>query len=134
VESPNDDRLLGGCLCGAVRIAASGRPYRVGLCHCLDCRKHHGALFYACAIYPEDAVEISGETREYKGRHFCPRCGSSVYARSEDEIEVALGALDSPNQLRPTYELWCVRREAWLPPFSLRSYEHNRDSTSRSEP
>ncbi len=38
------------CLCGDVRIVASGDPYRIGLCHCLDCRKHHGALFFAAAI------------------------------------------------------------------------------------
>ena len=48
----------GGCLCGDVRIVATGRPYRVGLCHCLDCRKHHGALFHASAIFPQDAVTI----------------------------------------------------------------------------
>ena len=58
------DRFTGGCLCGKVRIVASGRPYRVGLCHCLDCRKHHGALFYAAAIFPQEAVTIDGETRE----------------------------------------------------------------------
>ena len=76
------DQFTGGCLCGDVRIVASGRPYRVGICHCLDCRKHHGALFHASAIFPEDAVTIEGETRDYAGRFFCPRCGSSVFARS----------------------------------------------------
>jgi len=30
------DRFTGGCLCGNIRIMASERPYRVGLCHCLD--------------------------------------------------------------------------------------------------
>ncbi len=50
------DRFTGGCLCGSVRIVASGRPYRVGLCHCLDCRKHHGALFHASAIFPPGTV------------------------------------------------------------------------------
>ena len=60
------DRFTGGCLCGNVRIVASGRPYRVGLCHCLDCRKHHGALFHASAIFPQDAVKIDGETRDYR--------------------------------------------------------------------
>jgi hypothetical protein len=113
---------------------ASGRPNRVGLCHCLDCRKHHGALFHAAAIFPIDAVAIEGETRDYAGRHFCPRCGSSVFARSGDEIEVSLGSLDAPDQLKPTYELWTIRREAWLPPFPVsKRYQRDRDATSRFE-
>jgi len=128
------DRLTGGCLCGSVRIVASGSSYRVGLCHCLDCRKHHGALFYAAAIFPEDSVTIEGETRNYANRHFCPTCGSSVFARSGDEIEVYLGSLDAPDQLMPTYESWVVRRESWLPPFPLaRHYERDREFTGRSD-
>ncbi len=124
------DRHTGGCLCGNVRFVASGRPYRVGICHCLDCRKHHGALFHASAIYPEDAVTIEGETRDWAGRHFCPRCGSPVFGRSGDEI----GSLDEPDRFRPTYELWTIRRETWLPPFPLeRRYERDRDSTGRQE-
>ncbi|MCQ4240254.1 GFA family protein [Stutzerimonas stutzeri] len=128
------DRFTGGCLCGEVRILAFGRPYRVGLCHCLDCRKHHGALFYAAAVFSQEAVTIEGETRDYAGRHFCPRCGSSVFARTVDEIEVHLGALDAPDLLMPTYESWAVRREAWLPAFPVaKRYERNRDASGRSE-
>lgn len=128
------ERVTGGCLCGAVRLVATGRPYRVGLCHCLDCRKHHGALFHASAIYPRDAVTITGEAAAYAGRHFCPRCGSSVFAISGDEIEVSLGALDAPDQFRPTYELWTRRREAWLPPFPLKHrYDRDRESDGRGE-
>jgi len=124
----------GGCLCGNVRVVASGRPYRVGICHCLDCRKHHGALFQTSAIFPAEAVTIEGETRDYDGRHFCPRCGSPLFGRSGDEIEVNLGILDDIDQLRPTYELWTIRRESWLPPFPLnRRYERDRDETGRSE-
>ena len=128
------ERFTGGCLCGCVKIVATGRPYRVGLCHCLDCRKHHGALFSASAIFPADALSIDGETREYAGRHFCPRCGSSVFARTADEIEVHLGALDAPEQLLPTDESWISRREAWLPPFPLaRRYARDREGKGRSE-
>lgn len=124
----------GGCLCGEVRIVAAGAPYRVGICHCLDCRKHHGALFNASAVFREDAVKVEGETRDYAGRHFCPRCGSSVFARTGDEIEVNLGSLDAPDQLVPTYESWTMRREAWLPPFALaRRYERDRDAVTRFE-
>ena len=122
------DRLTGGCLCGAVRVVASGKPDRVGICHCFDCRKHHGALFYAAAIFPETAVSIEGETRAFKGRHFCPQCGSSVFARTGDEVEVHLGSLDAPDQLTPTYECWTIRREAFLPPFAgMKRFERDRD-------
>lgn len=120
------ETFTGGCLCGAVRIAARGRPDRVGLCHCLDCRKHHGALFYAAAIYRPEAVEITGETRAYAGRHFCPRCGSSVFAISDGEVELHLGTLDAPDQMAPEYECWVLRREAWLPEFPGLA-RHDRD-------
>ena len=127
-------QLAGGCLCGDVRFVATGRPYRVGLCHCLDCRKHHGALFHASAIFPAETVTVHGETRDYAGRHFCPRCGSSVFARTGDEVEVSVGALDEIDRFRPTYELWTVRRESWLPPFpGMKSYERDRDDSSRFE-
>lgn len=128
------DRVTGGCLCGKVRIVASGRPYRVGVCHCFDCRRHHGALFHASAIFPEGAVAVEGETRDYAGRFFCPHCGSSVFSKSEDEVEVNLGSLDAPDQFLPTYELWAARREGWLPPFPFaRHYEGDRKGTGRSE-
>ncbi|GAA3886764.1 GFA family protein [Sphingomonas limnosediminicola] len=128
------DKLTGGCLCGDVRVTASGQPYRVGLCHCLDCRKHHGALFHASGIFPDEAVEIDGETTTFGTRHFCPRCGSSVFSRSGDEIEISIGALDAPDRLMPTYELWTIRRESWLPPLPLaRHHERDRPDGSRSE-
>lgn len=128
------ETVTGGCLCGKLRFEAKGQPYRVGLCHCLDCRKNHGALFHASAIFPLDAVTVTGETRDYLQRFFCPTCGSPVYGIFDDEIAVNLGAFDAPDQFQPTYELWTVRRESWLPPFPLtRHYERNRDGGGRSE-
>lgn len=128
------EKVSGGCLCGEVRFVASGQPWRVGVCHCLDCRKHHGALFYAAAIYPRNAVAVEGETGEYAGRHFCRRCGSPAFALCGDEIEVYLGSLDAPDRFVPTYEGWTVRREAWLPPFPVtHRYDRDRDSAGRIE-
>lgn len=119
----------GGCLCGDVTIVAQGEPRHVGLCHCLDCRKHHGAVFYAAAVFPIAAVEIRGTTQAYAGRHFCPRCGSSVFAQSDaDEIEIHLGALDDPDRFRPTYELWVTRRESWMPALpGVARFDRDRD-------
>lgn len=130
------ERSTGGCLCGDVRVTATGRPTRSGLCHCLDCRKHHGALFQAYAVFPADAVTIEGETGSWGDRHFCPRCGSSVFSRygSGEEIEIPLGTLDAPDQWTPTYELWTIRRESWLPPFPhMTGYERDRDATASAD-
>ncbi|GLP84675.1 GFA family protein [Tritonibacter mobilis] len=110
--------VTASCLCGDIRLVASGEPESVGLCHCLDCRKHHGAVFWAAAIYPENAVTVTGGTQQYQGRHFCPRCGSSVFSCSDGEVEVHLGTLDKPDQFTPTYELWTDRRESWLMPLA----------------
>lgn len=127
-------QFTGGCLCRRVRFEASGDPYRVGVCHCLDCRKHHGALFHASAIFPESAVIIEGETNSYEGRYFCPNCGSSVFSKSKDEIEINLGSLDVSDQFKPTYELWTIRREAWLPEFPVKHrYPHDSTKADRSE-
>jgi hypothetical protein len=57
-----------------------------------------------------------------------------VFGRVGDEIEVNLGSLDAPDQFTPTYEIWTVRREAWLPPFPLsRHYDRDRDPATRFE-
>jgi hypothetical protein len=96
-----------------------GTPLRVGACHYFECRKHHGAVFYASAISHSAAVRVTGQTADYQGRVFCPICGASVYSCSGDEVEVHLGALDTPTQFIPTYDLWTVRQEGRLPPFAV---------------
>lgn len=124
----------GGCLCGAVRIEITAAPCRVGICHCLDCRKRQGAIFHSFAVFPPDAVTVTGETRSFKTRHFCPTCGSPLFDRWDDEFELHAGCLDQPNQLTPTYESWVVRREAWLPPFDVEArYAHDRTAKGRTK-
>jgi hypothetical protein len=118
-----------------VRIEITAAPLRVGLCHCLDCRKRQGALFHSFAVFPPEAVTVTGETRTYKTRSFCPTCGSPLFDRWEDEFELHAGCLDAPDQLTPSYESWTIRRESWLPPFDLaKHYERDRTAKDRSEP
>ncbi len=126
--------VTGGCLCGALRFRATGQPYRVGVCHCLDCRKNHGALFHASAIFPETVVTVTGTVQSYHDRSFCPTCGSPVFAHFGDEIGINLGSLDDPSRFRPTYELWTIRREDWLPEFQgMRRFHKNREGDGRTE-
>ena len=43
------DTRTASCNCGAIRIEARGQPVRVGLCHCMTCRKESGAPYTAYA-------------------------------------------------------------------------------------
>lgn len=122
------------CLCGAVRMAVQGDPKRVGLCHCLTCRKETGSAFNFFAVFDSDHVAITGETAAWsppgrQARHFCPACGSSLFGRSPDapdEVEIYAGAFDAPNLFAPSYESFVPRREHWLGPFGIRQFEGNR--------
>ena len=126
----------GGCACGQLTFKTTGEPKRVGLCHCMTCRKISGAAFNAFVIYPVDQVTITGETKTWSAtpeseRCFCPVCGSQVFDRDAgDEIEIKLGAFDEPNLFTPTYEAWTKRREAWLCTADLKGFPKNRGEVS----
>ena len=128
--------LTGGCACGQLTFKTTGEPKRVGLCHCMTCRKISGAAFNAFVIFPVDQVTIAGQIRTWSAtpeseRCFCPICGSQVFDRDKgDEIEIKLGAFEEPNLFTPTYEAWTKRREAWLCTPDLKSFPENRSEVS----
>jgi hypothetical protein len=78
-------KRTGSCNCGQVRFEVSGEPLRVGLCHCLVCRKETGSLGNFFTVWPSDKISVTGETRSWRlttdNRHFCALCGSSLFAR-----------------------------------------------------
>lgn len=118
----------GTCRCGQVRISVQGDPLRVGICHCTDCRHETGSAFTFYGIWPAQQFQCAGETAEYAGRHFCPRCGSRLFSIDPQEAEVKLGILEeAPTRFVPSYELWVKRREPWLRPIEgATQFEENR--------
>jgi hypothetical protein len=126
-----DPAREGGCLCGRVRYAVRGEPTRVGMCHCADCRKESGAPFTLFAVWPSGSFSATGETRVFKGRAFCIRCGSRLFNPGDEETEIRAGTLDAaPTGLLPSYEIWIKRRETWLQPLpGAGQYEEDRPKT-----
>ena len=112
---PSAASYAGGCLCGAVRIECRSEPYRVGICHCLDCRKHSGSLFAILAIFPLASVTVTGTTAHHQGRHFCPACGSPLFTHTAGAptAYVKAGAFDDPALVRPALEIWTQSRVPW---------------------
>lgn len=120
--------LPGKCLCGQIEVSVRGEPLRIGICHCMDCRKESGSAFTYYGIWPADAFECRGDPAEFRGQRFCPRCGSRLFALDGKEAEIKLGILSmAPTGLVPSYELWVRRREPWLRPIdSAEQYDENR--------
>ena len=118
----------GQCLCGQVQVAAHGAPLRVGICHCMDCRKESGSAFTFYAVWPADRFEHAGNTAEFRGQRFCPGCGARLFSLDDKEAEIKLGILSqAPTPLVPSYELWVKRREPWLTPVpGAEQFEENR--------
>jgi hypothetical protein len=123
----------GGCACGAVRFRVGAAPRRVGMCHCMTCRRIHVSAFGVYAVFERGDVEFSGRTEAWHSsseawRHFCPVCGSVAFMEYPDtgEIDVPLGAFDKTGIYKPAYELWCRRREPWLPAGARTEYDEDR--------
>lgn len=79
-------------------------------------RKATGSALLAYADWPPLAFSFAGKVRHYRGRTFCPVCGSRLFHLSDEQAEINLSALDlAPGELLPTREGWIIRLEDWLP-------------------
>ena len=108
----------GGCLCGAARYSVRGEPYKSGLCHCTDCRQVTGSAFLAYADWRLEQFEYRGQVTTFRGRSFCPLCGSRLFSRNERQVEIYIGTLDEvPAGITPLDEGWIIRRELWQHPI-----------------
>jgi hypothetical protein len=125
MHDETSSRYLGGCLCGAVRYAATGTPPIEGNCHCRDCRRVSGSAYAPTLFFPVDAVEIAGEPAWYEStggsgqpirRGFCATCGTQLFGRPTlraGMIGIRAGTLDDPAQYRPQADIFTAHAPSW---------------------
>ena len=115
--------LQGGCMCGAVRYEASGEPFHLTLCHCVDCRRASGApalawfSVRAAALRWTRGTPACNPSSPGVERLFCGSCGTQLAWHSNgtpDEISVTMGSLDDPDALAPADHLFYAQRVHWL--------------------
>ncbi len=113
----------GRCQCGAVRFEATSDPIRVVHCHCGQCRKATGAVFYTHVHFKVTDFTWTGRvptryrTSPDAERGFCPVCGSTTSMHERvlpDRVQVALGLLDTPERVHPQDHVWTKRQMPWL--------------------
>jgi hypothetical protein len=79
--------FTGGCRCGHLQYRLVGPLGPVANCHCVFCRRVHGAAFTTVAFVPPDAFAWLGppeaasryQTPLGAVRHFCGRCASPIF-------------------------------------------------------
>ncbi|MDX1513806.1 MAG: GFA family protein [Gammaproteobacteria bacterium] len=121
-------KIVGGCLCGAVRYESSAEPVMIAACHCATCQKNTGSAFSLNIGVPEDSVSIEGEslaTYEDRAgasgkpfyRRFCSRCGSPISGHGEAYaglVFLKAGTLDDPTWIKPGAHIWCSEKQPWV--------------------
>ena len=115
----------GRCACGAVTLAISAEPVTTRQCWCRQCQQIAGGGPTHNAVFAADAVIIRGSlgasawtaaSGNVLTFHFCPSCGTQVYAQSSARPHlktVRLGAIDEPHGLRPQMAIWTDEAPAW---------------------
>ncbi|MBN8292724.1 GFA family protein [Rhodobacter sp. NTK016B] len=88
----------GGCQCGAVRYRVSAGPAKDCLCHCRMCQRATGNAFAPLIEVPATRITWTGTPAEWASsdlatRGFCATCGTPVYYRSGDTVEIMAGTL-----------------------------------------
>ena len=115
--------IEGGCLCGAIRYVARGRPTVSMICHCRSCCRAAGAPVVAWVTFDRTAFSfVRGVPVEFRStapvtRTFCPACGTSltyVHADRPSEIDVTTSTLDDPDAFPPTHHSWLDDSAAWI--------------------
>jgi hypothetical protein len=127
IKTPMPDLdLTATCDCGAVALHAQGQPISMFQCSCLNCQKASGSGHSSVVLFRRADVSISGSTKSFVRpadsgaiftRHFCPDCGTTVFAASSRAPDLAIlpaglfaGQNDwyAPNQLifARTHQAW----------------------------
>jgi len=117
--------IRGGCLCGSIRYEVRGPVGRVNNCHCIMCRKAHGAAFATFGrVKADDFVLLSGadDLVSYQSsppvtRTFCKKCGSSLQFIVTDRPEMfglALGTLDDDPAVQPQRHIFVDFKAPWF--------------------
>lgn len=124
--SSDEPRLLiGGCLCGAVRVTVRNVPEDVTVCHCRTCRTLGGGAFMIVVGTRSGALTIEdaeGTLRRYRSgsvteRSFCGRCATPVGfhydADLSDRVSVFQGLFEAADLPEPDGQVHVRDRLDW---------------------
>ena len=114
------------CRCGGLRIACTGDPIRVSVCHCRNCKARSGSAFAAQARFPADHVRMEGEAKMWQQAgdsghvadfFFCGTCGSTLWFRNRPDLDsyaVPIGNFEPGHDFELQFSVYEDRQEPWV--------------------
>lgn len=126
----SENKLTGGCHCGAIRYEADNPPFVTCYCHCRTCQQTFGNAFGLFADFRSGVFRFTrGKPKTYKSSAwveigFCDNCGTTLTFRylepliqnesRLDYIGISVGSLDNPESVKPTEHGYVDTKISWL--------------------
>ena len=120
-----NQKIKGGCLCGAVRFTVTGPFDRFHLCYCSRCQKVTGSAHASNIFTAADRLTwIAGADQVTRFdlpeadrffRTFCTVCGSPVpgITRNGEIVLIPAGSLEQDPVIRPQSSIFWKDRAIW---------------------
>ena len=120
----SDDLVNGGCMCGAVRYEATGKPCVVAYCHCTDCRGITGAPVVTWVLFKTKNVRFTkGKRNTFESSPgidwgYCDQCGTPLTwegnAFDTHFTGFRISTLDKPEEFVPDRHWYDSERLPWF--------------------
>jgi hypothetical protein len=137
----SDRKEGGGCFCGAIIAEVHGDPFWICYDHDTDCRRAIGSPVVVWVGYrPKQFSLVTGNPRAFSKtpgvvRTFCSNCGTSISYLDEaleNELYIALGFFDRPENFHPEAHAYWGEKLSWIE-FAdrlprIEAYSRRRDS------
>ena len=117
-------KLSGQCLCGAIAYHITTEIKSIVHCHCLQCRRWHGAAFRSRAAIPsKDFSWTQGEhhlsqycSSDNVIKTFCSICGSNLISILKDQpdmIGLPIAAIEQNIQPQSVMHIFVDSKASW---------------------
>jgi hypothetical protein len=120
-----ENRAVGRCHCGAVKLLITLPVKGCVHCHCGGCRQTHSAAFVTWFSIPREQLQLSGrehlrwyKDKETSRRAFCSNCGTHMLYVADQwpgDVHVARACIFNDVEIAPRAHVafdqrvdWCV--------------------------
>jgi len=123
-----DQKLAGGCTCGAVRYRPNRGPMITHCCHCTWCQRETGSAFVINAVIESSELQLLADPPEIimtpsnsgRGQMIarCRHCHVAVWSHYPSAREAAafvrVGTLDDKSAITPDVHIFRSSAVSWL--------------------